>query len=77
MFFQRFKLAPPEVMFVDDRPLNVEAAARVGIRAVLFSTPEAMRELMVMAGLLRGGVGGSGKPVAASSVAASSVAASL
>ena len=50
---ERFKLAPPEVMFVDDRPLNVEAAARLGIRAVLFSTPEAMRELMVMAGLLR------------------------
>jgi 2-haloacid dehalogenase len=51
----RFELAPAEVIFVDDRSLNVESAARLGIRSFLFTSPEAMRDVMVTAGLLRAG----------------------
>jgi len=32
--------APDEVVFFDDRPENVEAAAAIGIRAELFESPD-------------------------------------
>ncbi len=34
---------PDEVTFVDDRPENVEAAARVGLRAVHFTGVDQLR----------------------------------
>jgi putative hydrolase of the HAD superfamily len=36
---------PGEVVFVDDRPPNIEAARRLGIEAYVFDGPELLREL--------------------------------
>ena len=36
---ERLGAAPEEVVFVDDRPANVEAATRAGIRAVAYAGP--------------------------------------
>jgi putative hydrolase of the HAD superfamily len=40
----RLRARPEEVVFIDDRPENVEAAATMGLRAVQFTTPAAARE---------------------------------
>ncbi len=32
-------LAPPETVFIDDHPPNIEAAARMGFRTILFTDP--------------------------------------
>ena len=43
---ERLGVAPQEALFVDDSPVNVEAARKLGIQTVLFTTPEALeREL--------------------------------
>jgi putative hydrolase of the HAD superfamily len=39
----RLEAAPPDVTFIDDRQDNVDAAARLGIRAVRFTTAEDLR----------------------------------
>jgi 2-haloacid dehalogenase len=48
----RFGLQPADALFVDDNRANVAAAAEVGIQAVLFSSPGALRDVLVAAGLL-------------------------
>jgi putative hydrolase of the HAD superfamily len=37
------QLAPEECCFIDDRPVNIEAAAKVGMRAVLMQDPAQLR----------------------------------
>jgi putative hydrolase of the HAD superfamily len=39
------QVPPAEVVFVDDRPPNIEAARKLGIEAHLFDGPELLREL--------------------------------
>lgn len=41
---QRTGIAPPELLFVDDRPVNIEAARDAGLRAILFEGAEALEE---------------------------------
>ena len=42
---------PAETVFIDDRPENVAAASRLGIGALRFSTPEALRpQLLALLG---------------------------
>ena len=53
---ERFNLQPDEVLFIDDRPENTAAAAAVGIPAVVFSSPAALRGELVGRGLLAPGV---------------------
>ncbi len=48
----RFGLAPEEAVFVDDSAPNVEAAAALGIHAVLFTGAEAFRAELEQLGLL-------------------------
>lgn len=43
---------PDEVLFVDDRALNLECAADVGLRTVAFRSPEQLRRDLVDHGLL-------------------------
>jgi 2-haloacid dehalogenase len=45
-------LAPEDVLFVDDRPENVEAGRAAGIEGVLFEGPMALRRTLVAHGLL-------------------------
>jgi HAD superfamily hydrolase (TIGR01509 family) len=42
---------PAETLFLDDRPVNVEAALALGIQAILFSTVDQLRLDLVAAGL--------------------------
>jgi putative hydrolase of the HAD superfamily len=39
----RLQAAPPDVIFIDDRQDNVDAAARLGIQALRFTTPDDLR----------------------------------
>jgi 2-haloacid dehalogenase len=50
---ERFKLRREEVLFIDDRADNVAAARALGMPAVVFTTPEALRDELVARGLLR------------------------
>jgi putative hydrolase of the HAD superfamily len=42
---------PEETLFLDDKPVNVEAAREVGMRALEFSTVERMRDDLIAARL--------------------------
>lgn len=44
--------APEETFFIDDLPENVEGARAAGLRAAVFTTPEALEATLVEAGLL-------------------------
>ena len=48
----RFRLRPEEALFVDDRAINVEAAAAIGMDAHLFTTAADLRTRLEHAGLL-------------------------
>jgi 2-haloacid dehalogenase len=48
----RFRLAPRETLFIDDRIINVEAALSVGMRAHLFTTAEDLEARLCREGLL-------------------------
>lgn len=43
LLFRRYHINPAEALFIDDNPHNVETARRLGLDAVLFTTPEALR----------------------------------
>ena len=49
---ERLGLQPDEVVFIDDRPDNTAAAVALGIPAVVFTSPEALRGELVEWGLL-------------------------
>jgi 2-haloacid dehalogenase len=49
--FDRFGLVPAETVFVDDAERNVAAARSLGMAAVLFRSPEQLREELVALGL--------------------------
>ena len=42
---------PEETLFLDDKPVNVEAARALGILALQFSTVERLRADLIAAGL--------------------------
>ncbi|MGC9397639.1 MAG: HAD family hydrolase [Anaerolineae bacterium] len=49
---KRMGVAPPEAVFLDDLPENVEAARDVGLRAVLYrNNPQAIAEVQAQLGL--------------------------
>ena len=48
----RFRLRPQDVLFIDDRLVNVEAAAAVGMPAHLFTTAEDLHGRLEAEGLL-------------------------
>lgn len=48
---ERFGLSAADLLFIDDRAVNVKAAAGVGVQAILFKDPEALREELVARGL--------------------------
>lgn len=50
---RRYGFQPHEAVFVDDSPVNVESAQRLGFDALLFEDPEGLRRFLVERGLLR------------------------
>jgi 2-haloacid dehalogenase len=51
-FFEAFGIAPAQTIFVDDLPPNVAAAAALGMHAIHFTDPVALRNELVRLGLL-------------------------
>ena len=54
LLLDRFDLDPAETLFIDDSPVNVEAARSVGMRAIEFDSPGQLRRALQDAGLLDG-----------------------
>jgi len=52
LVLDRYRLDPAATVFVDDSPANVEAAAAVGLRALLFRDPATLRRDLSRLGLL-------------------------
>jgi putative hydrolase of the HAD superfamily len=50
---ERLGVAACESLFLDDKPVNVEAARALGMKAVVFSTAERLREELIEMGLER------------------------
>jgi 2-haloacid dehalogenase len=53
VLFERYGLAPAEGLFVDDVEANVAAARALGLAAVRFTTPEALRGELEARGFVR------------------------
>jgi 2-haloacid dehalogenase len=51
-FCEKFDLRPEEIVYVDDLQHNVQAARTVGMHAIRFSDPAALRQELVQLGLL-------------------------
>jgi 2-haloacid dehalogenase len=49
---ERFGLAAETTLLIDDSPVNVDAARRVGMQAIRFQSPEQVRAHLEQAGLL-------------------------
>lgn len=49
---KRLNLLPGACVFVDDKRVNIEAAEKLGIRGIVFQTPEQLREELIKLGLL-------------------------
>jgi 2-haloacid dehalogenase len=49
---ERFGLAAGATLLIDDSPVNVDAARRVGMQAIRFQSPEQVRAHLEQAGLL-------------------------
>jgi epoxide hydrolase-like predicted phosphatase len=43
IILERLDVAPPEAVFIDDYPPNVDAALRLGMQAIRFTSTEALR----------------------------------
>ena len=54
VLLERYDLRPAETAFIDDHAPNVEAAARLGMRAIRFTDAAALRTELRHLGLLRG-----------------------
>jgi len=52
LLLDRFGLNAPSTLFIDDSPRNVAAARDVGMQAIEFESPPALRDALVAAGLL-------------------------
>ncbi len=52
---EKFSLEPERTLFVDDRQANVDVAAALGFQALVFRSPEGLREELGRAGLALAG----------------------
>ena len=43
LLFERFNIDPKTAIFIDDNKANTETAERLGLRSILFTSPEALR----------------------------------
>ena len=49
---EKLKVTPDEALFLDDKPENIRAAESVGLKAILFTNVDALREELRRRGLL-------------------------
>lgn len=43
LLFERYRINPQAAIFIDDNKANIETAERLGLRGILFTSPEALR----------------------------------
>jgi 2-haloacid dehalogenase len=55
LLLERHDLDPARTLFIDDNDQNVQAARLAGLKAVTYTTPEALRATLVEHGLLEEG----------------------
>ena len=53
VLLERYGLTPASTLMIDDNPRNVEAARALGMPAVLFESPAALRAALTEAGVLK------------------------
>lgn len=58
LLVERYDLDPPSTVFVDDREVNVVAAAAAGLHGLLFTGPDRLRRDLTRLGLLDGAAPG-------------------
>ena len=51
VFCERYGMAPESCVFIDDSEPNVIAARKFGMKAIHFTTPEALRKELIALGL--------------------------
>jgi putative hydrolase of the HAD superfamily len=51
LLLEKLGTAPEETLFLDDKPENIEAARRLGIQALQFSTVDQLRQDLISSGL--------------------------
>ena len=49
--FEKLETRPEEALFIDDKQPNIDAARRLGLIAIQFSTVENLRKDIIAAGL--------------------------
>ena len=54
---EKLETRPEETLFIDDKPVNVEAANALGMKGVVFSTVEKLREDLMREKLMIDGLG--------------------
>jgi 2-haloacid dehalogenase len=52
ILLDRCRIVPREAVFIDDNPVNAAAAEAIGIRGIVFRSPELLRRELVTLGLL-------------------------
>lgn len=52
LILDRFQLTPQDTLFIDDNVRNVKAAEEVGLRTIVFQSPQQLRVDLVEAGIL-------------------------
>ena len=51
LFCERYAVKPEQAVFLDDNPHNVEGARAIGMRGILFQSPEQAREALEKMGI--------------------------
>jgi 2-haloacid dehalogenase len=51
-FFETFSIDPAKAIFVDDLPPNAETARKLGMHAIVFTDPPALRQELARIGWL-------------------------
>lgn len=52
ILFDRYQVNPAEALFIDDNQRNVDAAEKIGLRAIYFTSPPELREDLKKMGIL-------------------------
>ncbi len=52
LILNRFNLTPQETLFIDDNVRNAEAAKNIGIKTIIFKSPEQLKHELTQSGIL-------------------------
>lgn len=52
LILNRFRLTPEETLFIDDNLRNIKAAEEIGLRCIVFQSPQQLKEELISQGIL-------------------------